>query len=115
MLKKVEARLGVANVSLRSRYQDIQRGPFGVPVPAGEYLAPRNTNGHRPHASTINYGSSVPFVPRPTVPTTTRHVGRPRANTLPSLISNHQTWFDDARFDGSFPSRVLPFLYLGNL
>lgn len=44
--------------------------------------------------------------------------GRPRANTspwLPSLIGDHQSWFSDSRFDGSFPSRVLPFLYLGNL
>lgn len=44
--------------------------------------------------------------------------GRPRANTspwLPSLIGDHQSWFSDPRFDGSFPSRVLPFLYLGNL
>ncbi|KAG6856272.1 hypothetical protein H0H87_005957 [Tephrocybe sp. NHM501043] len=44
--------------------------------------------------------------------------GRPRANTspwLPSLIGDHQSWFNDPRFDGSFPSRVLPFLYLGNL
>ena len=87
-----------------------------MPAPAGDYLTPRNnTNGHRPHASTINYGSSAPIVPLPTVSTTTRRLGRPRANTLPSFISDHQTWFDDARFDGSFPSRVLPFLYLGNL
>lgn len=45
-------------------------------------------------------------------------VGRPRASTspmLPSLVDDHQVWFDDPRFDGSFPSRVLPFLYLGNL
>ncbi|KAF8072211.1 hypothetical protein FPV67DRAFT_1411852 [Lyophyllum atratum] len=44
--------------------------------------------------------------------------GRPRANTspwLPSVIGDHQSWFNDPRFDGSFPSRVLPFLYLGNL
>lgn len=45
--------------------------------------------------------------------------GRPRANTspwLPSLFGgDHQAWFNDPRFDGSFPSRVLPFLYLGNL
>ncbi|KAF5374503.1 hypothetical protein D9615_009130 [Tricholomella constricta] len=44
--------------------------------------------------------------------------GRPRANTspwLPSLFGDHQSWFNDSRFDGSFPSRVLPFLYLGNL
>jgi dual specificity MAP kinase phosphatase len=30
-------------------------------------------------------------------------------------LVDHQTWFSDPRFDGSFPSRVLPFLYLGNL
>ncbi|KIY51741.1 phosphatases II [Fistulina hepatica ATCC 64428] len=44
---------------------------------------------------------------------------RPRARTspwLPSLFGgDHQMWFNDPRFDGSFPSRVLPFLYLGNL
>ncbi|KAG6879792.1 hypothetical protein C0992_011590 [Termitomyces sp. T32_za158] len=43
--------------------------------------------------------------------------GRPRANTspwLPSFFGDHQSWFNDPRFDGSFPSRVLPFLYLGN-
>ena len=43
---------------------------------------------------------------------------RPRASTspwLPSLFADHQMWFNDPRFDGSFPSRVLPFLYLGNL
>ena len=44
---------------------------------------------------------------------------RPRASTspwLPSLFrGDHQSWFNDPRFDGSFPSRVLPFLYLGNL
>ncbi len=45
--------------------------------------------------------------------------GRPRAITsplLPSLFGgDHQSWFNDPRFDGSFPSQVLPFLYLGNL
>ncbi|KAH0832978.1 hypothetical protein J3R83DRAFT_11956 [Lanmaoa asiatica] len=118
LLKKVEVRLGVANISLRSRYQygDIQRGLAGIPAQAGDYPALRNNvNGHRPHALTINYGSSTPVVPLLAVSTTTRQLRRPRANTLPSFISDHQTWFDDARFDGSFPSRVLPFLYLGNL
>src|SRR5258708_2188736 len=45
-------------------------------------------------------------------------VRRARACTspmLPSHVADHQVWFDDPRFDGSFPSRVLPFLYLGNL
>ncbi|WFC96028.1 hypothetical protein MBRA1_002684 [Malassezia brasiliensis] len=27
----------------------------------------------------------------------------------------HDDWLDDAHFDGSLPSRILPFLYLGNL
>lgn len=42
---------------------------------------------------------------------------RPRASTspLPNMFGDHQAWFADPRFDGSFPSRVLPFLYLGNL
>ena len=48
---------------------------------------------------------------------TVGRVSRPRANTLPSGMfgGDHQAWFNDPRFDGSFPSRVLPFLYLGNL
>ncbi|KAF8339541.1 protein-tyrosine phosphatase-like protein [Cantharellus anzutake] len=33
---------------------------------------------------------------------------------MPSRI-DHNAWFTDPRFDGSFPSRVLPHLYLGNL
>ncbi|KAF5389148.1 hypothetical protein D9757_004964 [Collybiopsis confluens] len=49
----------------------------------------------------------------------TGRVRRPRASTSPWLPSffggDHQSWFNDPRFDGSFPSRVLPFLYLGNL
>lgn len=45
-------------------------------------------------------------------------VQRARALTSPvSLPSHidHSAWFMDPRFDGSFPSRVLPHLYLGNL
>ena len=34
--------------------------------------------------------------------------------SMPSRI-DHNAWFTDLRFDGSFPSRVLPHLYLGNL
>ena len=42
---------------------------------------------------------------------------RARASTSPFLpsFSDHDSWFNDSKFDGSFPSRVLPFLYLGNL
>ena len=31
------------------------------------------------------------------------------------LEAEKHAWFDKSRFDGSFPSRILPFLYLGNL
>ncbi|KAF9004867.1 hypothetical protein BDZ89DRAFT_1169119 [Hymenopellis radicata] len=49
-------------------------------------------------------------------PVAVRRVGRPRAATLPASLGwDHQAWFDDPRFDGSFPSRVLDYLYLGNL
>jgi len=42
---------------------------------------------------------------------------RQRASTMPmmSTFGDHQSWFNDPRFNGSFPSRVLPFLYLGDL
>jgi dual specificity MAP kinase phosphatase len=42
---------------------------------------------------------------------------RPRASTLPMMpaFADHQLWLNDPRFNGSFPSRVLPFLYLGDL
>ncbi|VDC07621.1 unnamed protein product [Peniophora sp. CBMAI 1063] len=66
--------------------------------------------------------ASVPLPPTPpaTVPSQLHlHAPRrPRASTSPMLgpaAGDHGAWFDDPRFDGSFPSRVLPFLYLGNL
>lgn len=37
-----------------------------------------------------------------------------RAGVDTDVVENH-AWFDKTRFDGSFPSRILPFLYLGNL
>ena len=42
---------------------------------------------------------------------------RQRASTMPmmSTFADHQSWFNDPRFNGSFPSRVLSFLYLGDL
>lgn len=42
---------------------------------------------------------------------------RQRASTMPmmSTFGDHQSWFNDPRFNGSFPSRVLSFLYLGDL
>ena len=42
---------------------------------------------------------------------------RQRASTMPMMptFTDHQSWFNDPRFNGSFPSRVLSFLYLGDL
>lgn len=77
------------------------------------------------HASTVS--NAVVAVPpmrtrsesEADVGTQTPTPGRPRAHTMPPARvppwRDHQAWFNDPRFDGSFPSRVLPFLYLGNL
>lgn len=62
--------------------------------------------------------SSLPLPTPPLiVPSQSPTHRRPRASTspLPPPHIDHHTWFNDPRFDGSFPSRVLPFLYLGNL
>ncbi|KAF7292517.1 hypothetical protein MKEN_01476100 [Mycena kentingensis (nom. inval.)] len=93
-----------------------------APTPKSPGSQPRS----RPSAKSVSFAaspspppiaifSSVPSsVPSPPQQTRT---GRPRAKTSPWLPSfgDHQSWFNDPRFDGSFPSKVLPFLYLGNL
>lgn len=105
----------------------------------GGYSRPTHHSGGRPaansisvttqgqHSASISNSSSFsgyldgtpPPAPMMIVPSQNHLVkSRPRASTspwLPSLFEDHQSWFSDPRFDGSFPSRVLPFLYLGNL
>ncbi|KAJ7067448.1 hypothetical protein C8F01DRAFT_1121343 [Mycena amicta] len=96
----------------------------------GEVAAPtpKPYTGARPPAKSVSFAaapapsngavsSSVPTSPPMVVPNSQTRSGRPRARTSPWLPSfgDHQSWFNDPRFDGSFPSRVLPFLYLGNL
>ena len=96
------------------------QGPSGSGAGSG-----RNQGQHpyrRPAANSVS-SAHAPIVVLPQtrmiVPSQGHIVrSRPRASTspwLPSLFSDHQAWFNDPRFDGSFPSRVLPFLYLGNL
>ena len=98
---------------------DLSRAnPGGLPVqssinPAGPGFSP---SGKIPHSN--ESGIQKQFAPSSGNPGGPMIKGRPRAITspwLPSLIGGHQSWFNDPRFDGSFPSRVLPFLYLGNL
>ncbi|KAJ7576830.1 hypothetical protein C8J56DRAFT_799565 [Mycena floridula] len=81
-------------------------------VPSQNHLVPKSSATTPPSTGS----SSVPGATTMSLATKNR---RPRASTspwLPSLFGgDHQAWFNDPRFDGSFPSRVLPFLYLGNL
>ncbi|KAF8313683.1 hypothetical protein DL93DRAFT_1160659 [Clavulina sp. PMI_390] len=87
----------------------------------GSFSATPTVDPSTGHAIPTHQNSLPPPAPplprafmHPTHPNTTR----PRALTspvnLPSYI-DHSAWFMDPRFDGSFPSRVLPHLYLGNL
>ncbi|KLO17443.1 hypothetical protein SCHPADRAFT_900708 [Schizopora paradoxa] len=85
----------------------------------------RETGASHPYArsprNSISYPASALEAGLPpmseSAPAATVPHRRPRAQTSPLLPPHidHQTWFTDPRFDGSFPSRVLPFLYLGNL
>jgi dual specificity MAP kinase phosphatase len=59
-----------------------------------------------PNASSLNVKQAS------TVP---RRRARASTTPMPHVWADHWAWFSDPRFDGSFPSRVLPFLYLGNL
>ena len=144
LLKRIEARLGVGNGQDHSRfhaygYQNIPRGPVAppdqfIPIPSEDgstsNLHPRPLMLNTPpgNGASVTRSATTPITHSATAPSTLgvpaeeevklpsqSLLRRPRASTLPSFIPDHQSWFDDARFDGSFPSRVLPFLYLGNL
>ncbi|KAF8717927.1 Dual specificity phosphatase, catalytic domain, partial [Rhizoctonia solani] len=117
VLRRVEARLGLEGRSDREEGSAAGRwrwgsagtwrsGSISSSSSANSFFGQRERSGSR--------GSTPDVTP---VAASTPRKTRARASTSPLLpaIVDHQTWFNDARFDGSFPSRVLPFLYLGNL
>ena len=65
------------------------------------------TSGSTPQLSTS--------IPTPSHSDTPHRRARAQTSPLLPALVDHHSWFNDIRFDGSFPSRVLPFLYLGNL
>ncbi|KAF7337065.1 hypothetical protein MVEN_02143700 [Mycena venus] len=96
-----------------------EAGPTPTPTPPPP-SPPTPFSGARPSAKSVSFAPGAVISPPVMVPSQGGAVtrsGRPRARTSPWLPSfgDHQSWFNDPRFDGSFPSRVLPFLYLGNL
>ncbi|KAG8904659.1 tyrosine/serine/threonine protein phosphatase pps1 [Tulasnella sp. 403] len=82
-----------------------------TPVPPSQ-IHPSQAHHQRVVPSQRPSSLSQSYAPGQQVP-----IRRARASTSPLLPSfiDHETWFNDPKFDGSFPSRVLPFLYLGNL
>lgn len=110
---------GVSVSGGRSSYHTGGRpGSNSISIPSPS-LAQTAGQSHSNSFDGSSRGSAPPPQPMMIVPSQGHLVkNRPRANTspwLPSLFEDHQSWFNDPRFDGSFPSRVLPFLYLGNL
>jgi len=90
-----------------------------TPAQNQQHIHPSSSfGGAYPHSTSASVDTTL-SPPMMIVPSQNHMVkSRPRASTspwLPSLFEDHQSWFSDPRFDGSFPSRVLPFLYLGNL
>ncbi|QRV89537.1 Dual specificity phosphatase, catalytic domain [Ceratobasidium sp. AG-Ba] len=125
ILRRVESRLGLEASSEREgsaagrwRWGSVgnwRSGSVSMANPLSPFGGDRS-RGSSP--APISRGSSPVPVPAPApVAASGPRRTRARASTSPLLPAfvDHQTWFNDARFDGSFPSRVLPFLYLGNL
>ncbi|CAE6427188.1 unnamed protein product [Rhizoctonia solani] len=119
VLRRVEARLGLEGRSDREegsaagRWRWGSAGTWRSGSVSSSSSAPSFFNRERSGSR-----GSTPEIPStPPVAASNQRKTRARASTSPLLpaIVDHQTWFNDARFDGSFPSRVLPFLYLGNL
>ena len=111
-----------SNSTLPSQQQQQQQLPMGRPAAKSVSFTQAPTIPPPVPPSMKHRDQQLEKSPSMVVPEMRREqsfTGRPRANTspwLPSLFAgDHQSWFNDPRFDGSFPSRVLPFLYLGNL
>ncbi|KAL4075061.1 hypothetical protein V8B97DRAFT_1949258 [Scleroderma yunnanense] len=142
LLKKVEARLGMGSGQGRARSHSYRYRDRGLVATSGQWMSippedphsnsnlclrplmlnisPGGSSGMRCPAMPIAHSATMPNMlgvgaEEEVKPPPQSLLRRPRASTLPTFIPDHQSWFDDARFDGSFPSRVLPFLYLGNL
>ncbi|KAJ6459460.1 hypothetical protein C8R47DRAFT_1188721 [Mycena vitilis] len=137
LLRRVEARIGGGEVFAPARLgrrmsgAGASTGSLGsaggarivgaVAAAEAEASGPQPfAGGGRPSAKSVSFAPGAVVSPPVVVPSQGSAViraGRPRARTSPWLPSfgDHQSWFNDPRFDGSFPSRVLPFLYLGNL
>ncbi|KAG9052260.1 tyrosine/serine/threonine protein phosphatase pps1 [Serendipita sp. 407] len=102
------------------------RASFSIPAPpAEEDEAPQSSSGASamiiPSLSSSTPSASIISGSSGRMNAATNGIGGPkrraRASTspMPHVWTDHWAWFSDPRFDGSFPSRVLPFLYLGNL
>ncbi|KEP54633.1 dual specificity protein phosphatase PPS1 [Rhizoctonia solani 123E] len=117
-LRRVEARLGVEGRSDREEGSAAGRWRWGSVGAwrSGSLSSSSSSNGIFGRERSSSRGST-PDVPSLAPSSANQRKTRARASTSPLLpaIVDHQTWFNDSRFDGSFPSRVLPFLYLGNL
>jgi len=124
LLKRVEARLGKdrgssgMNSSHYSNGSDAGSEVSWNPGRSNNANSMANTVGETIHAaSTQDLTSSELQQNNPPARTYPEGFRRPRARTMPMMpaFTDHQSWFNDPRFNGSFPSRVLPFLYLGDL
>ncbi|CAE6457060.1 unnamed protein product [Rhizoctonia solani] len=119
VLRRVEARLGLEGRSDREEGSAAGRWRWGSVGAwrSGSLSASSTSNGIFGQRERSSSRGSSPEVPTPAPASANQRKTRARASTSPLLpaIVDHQTWFNDGRFDGSFPSRVLPFLYLGNL
>lgn len=120
ILKRVEAKY--SHAADRERQRESERAGrekwgWGTLMGRSNTVSSGSTSPSPPPPSTPSVngaGHLSTSIPTPSHETPHRRARAQTSPLLPALI-DHQSWFNDERFDGSFPSRVLPFLYLGNL
>lgn len=115
-MKRIEARLERERIAALQPCSAVTRHgrPPAMSVSFAPSSIPAGIMSHTGATTMPGISTSVPSE----VMANGNTMRRPRASTLPpplAAVGDHQLWFNDPRFDGSFPSRVLPFLYLGNL
>jgi dual specificity MAP kinase phosphatase len=121
VLKRLEANLGCRDRAAMLGIESLKNG--GSKYPTSRWSAWSRGSVDSPYCPWTKAPSVVPWDRPAQQQMQRKEQRRARSSTAPILYhapssderDQHQAWFDDPRFDGSFPSRVLPFLYLGNL
>ncbi|CAD6929246.1 unnamed protein product [Tilletia laevis] len=78
-------------------------------------VSPNASSSQSHHRKALSFASATPSMLSRHHRNKQSSVASAQSMIQPEDTTNQHAWFHHPRFEGSFPSRILPFVYLGNL